>query len=210
MTKIKTRVIPQRMTEVRVSLTYVMQKAFLLVFVLGLALQFTTSALASAGLKSVGLGISLPTPMGDVSQVLNHPVGYLAEARLGTPQWFPDNTDFRLSAFYFPFSPKQLGDSSLRMLGMTGGLQLTGGSSFWGISPFFSTEMGLVYSALGFSGATGATANNSLKLALQFVPGFDFPIFKNVGGIVELPMMVVFQKSALAIWNGSFSLRWQL
>lgn len=168
-----------------------------------------TSA-AFAAIKAVGAGVSMPTPMGDASQTLNRPLGFQAEAWIDALKWLPSTADFHVEATYQPYSLRNSASLGVTLIGLFGGLQASGGATFAGISPFLSLDAGAVFSTLDRSSSSGSTSNNSLNFALQAVPGIDFPVFGNLGGVVELPLQVVFQKSVLAVWNGSFSLRWKL
>jgi hypothetical protein len=168
------------------------------------------SAPAQCAVTEFAAGVSMPTPMGDASQTLNRPLGYQAQVWLDAPQWFPKTLDFHLQATYQPFTVKNLPTATVGFFGLFGGVQATGGPSFLGITPFLALDIGGVYDVLSFSGASGASSNSGGSFAVQAVPGIDFPIFSHLGGVIEMPVAVVFQKSTLAIWNGSFSLRWKL
>jgi hypothetical protein len=170
----------------------------------------TDSVPASAGVKGGALGISLPRPMGDQTQTFNRPIGYQAEVWLDSVAPLPHNTQFRFSATYQPYRLNTFPDGRLHLVGVFGGLQVTTLPSAFGISPFFSAEIGGVYESLNFDNVSSNITNNTLRFAVQGVPGFDFPIYSHLGGLVEMPVMVVFQSSTLVVWNGSFSLRWKL
>jgi hypothetical protein len=168
------------------------------------------SQAASAGLNSVGAAVSLPQPMGDASQSLNRPLGFEVEASLDTPAPLPANLDFQVSAFYEPYSVKNLSTASLNLMGAFAGAQLWGGESVLNIRPFFSGQLGFVYDSLSFSGASSSTSNSAAAFAVKVVPGLDIPIYSHFGAVVELPVTWAFLKSTLAIWDATFGLRWKL
>ena len=168
------------------------------------------SQVAFAGLSSVGAAISLPQPTGDASQELNRPLGFEAEASLDMPSPLPDSLDLQISAFYEPFSIKNLNTATLSLLGAFGGVQLWGGESVLKIRPFVSGQLGFVYDSLSFSGVASPTSNSALAFAVKAVPGLDIPIYSHLGAVVELPLTWAFFKSTLTIWDATFGLRWKL
>jgi hypothetical protein len=118
---------------------------------------------------------------------------------------------FHLAGVYQPYSVNHLAGSSVYLWGLFGGLQLWSPEGLGKVRLFLGLDVGAVYKRLSLANApSGSTSNAALSFAGQVVPGVDVPLFSKLGAVVELPMIVVFQKDSLAIWNGSFSLRWML
>ncbi|MGK5084671.1 hypothetical protein WDW37_15355, partial [Bdellovibrionota bacterium FG-1] len=167
-------------------------------------------SLAQASLSSIGVGVSVSQPLGNAAQELNHPLGYVLDARWNGPSWLPESLDFHTDLSYQKYSIQNLDSAELSFVSFFAGPQVTGGAAFWGMVPSFSIEVGGVHDSLGFSGVTGGTSNSATRFGLQFLPALDIPVFHQLGAVIALPMTIVFQTATLGIWSSSFSLRWAL
>lgn len=180
------------------------------------AVLLLQSTKAFCGVVSeVSAGLTVPQPLASAGDTLNRPAGFTSEVWIETPNFIPSSLELNVEFQYLPFSLKNVGGSNgvqanINMLGIYSGPTVWGGTSIWGIRPFLSADLGILYDYLVLQNANGAATDAGMSFALRAVPGFDLPLMSHLGLVVEFPATVAFQKTTLGMWESSFSLRWKL
>jgi hypothetical protein len=165
---------------------------------------------AQAGVSSFAAGITLPQPIGNAALILNHPVGFQADAWFDGFAAMGDFLKFQVTGKWEPFKVPTLSNSNFNLFGLMGGLHAAGGPGFLGMAPFFSLQAGGVYESLSFSGAATGGVNSALSFAARIVPGLDVTLYRHLGLTFSFPLEIIFVKTPVPIWSSVFSVRWKL
>lgn len=170
---------------------------------------------ASAALKQLSAGVTLPQPLGQAATSLNRPAGFSGQLWVEAPAFLGESVELNLTGEFLPFqfqNTNGAGDIklNLNMIGVYAGMTIWGGPSLLGIRPYVSGDLGVLYDFLTIPNSGSSISNTGTAFAMRAAPGLDIPVIGPVGLMVELPITVAFFKPAISIWQSTFSLRWKL
>lgn len=170
---------------------------------------------ASAAVKQLSAGVTLPQPFGLAATSLDRPVGVAARGWLEGPSFPGESVEISFAFEYLPFqfqNTNGAGDIklNLNMISALAGVTLWGGPTLLGIRPYMSGQIGLLYDWLTIPNSGSSISNTGTAFAMRAAPGLDIPVIGPLGLMVELPITVGFFKPALSIWQSTFMLRWKL
>jgi hypothetical protein len=173
---------------------------------------FTSSAFGEfKGLTAVSAGATYPTALGYTYQALDRslPGGVQVDV-WADGSWIADSFLLHGGVAYEPLFVRNLNTVDINATFGFVGLQIQKGDYLSGLSFFFSIDVGVMYDWMSFSGVTTSTADSAVSFANQVVPGFDLPLYGRFGIIGEMPIKLIYLRSAIVLFDPSISVRFKL
>lgn len=188
---------------------FVRSVSFPLLILAALAVFQAAPAKAETQLQSIGLGVSVPTPLGTNYQTYSRLAGGFAEAIVLSDFSFLKYVAIRGSVGYQPYSFKGLENVSLRQFNVSLGVEtLTDGINL-PAKPFAGLELGTVYSWMNYADPN-TTTNSALSMGGTLRFGFEIPVWGDFTAILAAPISMQFSSNTFVALSGDFSLRWAL
>jgi hypothetical protein len=162
---------------------------------------------AHAGISSVGAGLSIASPVGNVYQTIPKATGFQMDLFFDAPEMIGKNLQLHLTGNYHAHAITNLTDGRLGMAGIFAGVQTSRRND--GVKPFFGLDLGGMIDWLQLQG--GATTTNiGFGFSTRVLTGIDVPVSDSLGVAFEMPVSFSFFRPALTTWNAVFSIRWKL
>ncbi len=162
-----------------------------------------------SAMRAMALGVSVPQVMGASWQDFSAGMG----AKLETWSDLPDlskGIDLHLQADYQQYSIRNTDYGHFSVTSAMLGLQLKGSAEPARYSVFMGIDLGAAYELLWLKAASSGNYTGSFAFLSQLTPGVDVTLYRGIGLVFEMPVRLLVQKSTLATWESSFSLRWSL
>lgn len=170
------------------------------------------SSAEAASLHSISAGYENINPLGTNSLKYSSPLAGSASAFIDS-DFFSGKFQGVISA-QFLLLPLKSAPAGMSLMGFGGYVGLRTHPDMvkqpsW-ISPTFAVLVGGMYTMLALPAAAVTTINTGVVFAAQTVPGFDIPVWRQLGLQITFPVTFLFGTSSMVLANQVASLRYEL
>lgn len=167
-------------------------------------------ARADLDFAAVAAGVSYSNPQGNNFQNYSPATGGVVDVWMSAASILGSDFQFHGAVEYLPFKINGLTDYSISQWSFLLGVETRSAAAHW-LKPFFSMDVGAVYSSLSLpSTVSNPTQNFNVLLAAQARPGISIPVFGKLEILMASPIKIIFSTNQFVTLNGEFSLRWGL
>lgn len=174
----------------------------------------TATPAAQSGLKlpvnihSASIGGSYVTPIGSEYETFRNDFGIFLNAQLRANDIFGEQLFPRVSFQYKSYSIIRVEDIDMRQFNFLVGLAYIPKSDAL-IQPFFSGDVGSMYSWLDYPKSNDTTTNARATLLTQFRPGFSANLTKQFGAEFATPFNYGWNTLRFITWGVEIGLLWR-